>query len=360
METTDHGRNKCRKAALPTAVILVFALVGGVAQAGPTLTRRARVATGYVAVQQQQDGSFQGFSPLGSTADAVVSLVSARRGAGSIESALDYLEANVAEADTVGEKAKLVMAAVAGGRDPRSFGGRDLVQELVDGEQDSGQFSASTPDNAFDGEVTDQALAMLALTAAPEVDPSSNSLTWLVSTQCGDGGWQHTGPQAEDENGHCFTGDGDSDFFRSDTNTTSLVVQAIAAHPHASAPLQRDPLRFFRKIRDPNKGGWGYTWNLRKTETNSTALVIQAFAAQGAPLPRGAMKALTALQYRLCGRRAGAFAYTYEKRDGRLRKAGPDTGATIAAIPALLKQPLPVVGVEVTKPAPTGRPCRSR
>ena len=359
MGTTNYGRNRCRKAGISTAVILVFGLVlGGVAQAGPTLTRRARVATGYLATQQQDSGSFPGFSPLGSTADAVVSLVAARRGSTNIESALDYLEAHIADADTVGEKGKLVMAAVAGGRNPRDFGGRDLVQELLDAEQESGQYSAFTPDDPFDGEATDQALAILALAAAPDVDPSTNSLTWLADAQCEDGGWQHTGPQAENENGHCFTGDGETDFFRSDTNTTSVAVQAIAAHPQASATLARDPLAFFRKIRDPRKGGWGYTWNLRLTDANSTALVIQAFVARGARLPDGAMKALTSLQYRLCGRKAGAFAYTYEEKEGGgLRKTAPDTGATIAAIPGLLKRPLPVDTFAVTEPAPSARAC---
>lgn len=358
METSNRGRNRSRKPALITAVILVFGLLAGVAQAGPSLTRRARVAAGYLAAQQNDDGSFPGFSALGSTADAVVSLVAARRGAANIESALDHLEAQVADADTVGEKGKLVLAAVAGGRDPRDFGGRDLVQELLDAEQESGQYSASTPDDPFDGEVTDQALAMLALAAAPDADPSTNSVTWLVSAQCNDGGWQHTGPQQEDENGHCFTGDGDTDFFRSDTNTTSLAVQAIAAHPQATAPLENDPLTFFRKIRDPRKGGWGYTWNLRLTDANSTALAIQAFVASGARLPRGAMKALTSLQYRLCGKRAGAFAYTYEEKEGGgLRKTPPDAGATIAAIPGLLKRPLPVEPFAVTEPAPTATAC---
>lgn len=353
METT-----RLRTTRLSIAAGLVFVLlVGGVAQAGPTLTRRARVAAGYVAAQQQDDGSFPGFSALGSTADAVISFVVARRGAAEIENALDYLESHVADADTVGERAKLVLAAVAGGRDPRNFGGRDLVQELVDAESEAGQYSANTPDDPFDGEVTDQALAMLALAAAPDADPSTNSVTWLANAQCGDGGWQHTGPQAENENGHCFTGDGESDFFRSDTNTSSLAVQAIAAR-QATAPLDRDPLSFFRKIRDPKKGGWGYTWNLRLTDANSTALAIQAFVAWGARLPDGAMKALTALQYRLCGRKAGAFAYTYEEREGGgLKKTPPDTGATIGAIPGLLKRPLPVAPFEVTEPVPTAAAC---
>ena len=339
-----------RGAALAALTALLMA--SAPANAAPTLQRRARIASGWLTNHQNDDGSFPGFSALGSTADAVVALVAVRRAPASIAAALDFLEANVADADTLGEKAKLVLAAVAGGRDPRDFGGQDLVQPLLDSEQESGQYGAPTPENGFDGEVTDHVLTMLALAAAPAADPSSNSLDWLIDAQCPDGGWQHTGPRAQNENRHCFTGDGNSDFFRSDTNTTSLAVQAIAAHPHAIGPLEDSPFRFFRRIRDERKGGWGYTWNLRLTEANSTSAVIQAFVAFGKNLPDGAMRALRRLQYKLCGRRAGAFAYSYEERDGRLRRTAPDVGATIAAIPALLKEPLPVAQADVTKPAP--------
>lgn len=325
------------------------------ADAGPTLQRRARLAASYLASHQNEDGSFPGFSPLGSTADAVTSLVAARRAPSSIQAALDYLEAHATEAETLGQKAKLVLAAVAGGRDPRSFGGQDLVQPLLDSEQDSGQYGASTPNDPFDGEVTDHVLVMLALAAAPDADPSSNSIRWLLVAQCEDGGWQHTGPQSDNENSHCFTGNADEDFFRSDTNTTSLAVQAVAAHPEATAPYPNSPFRFFRKIRDPRKNGWGYSWDVRLTDANSTALVIQAYAAYGKALPEGALRALKQLQHRLCGEPSSAagFAYTWEPRDGAgYRKGPPDGGATIGAIPALLKRPFPIAPAEVTKPAP--------
>lgn len=345
------------KTGAALAVLAALFMSSVPANAAPTLRRRARQASGWLTNHQNDDGSFPGFSALGSTADAVVSLVAVRRGPSSIDAALDYLEAHVGEATTLGQKAKLVLAAVAGGRDPRSFGGQDLVQPLLDSEQPTGQYGAPTQEDPFDGEVTDHVLTMLALAAAAEADPSSNSLAWLIDAQCPDGGWQHTGPKAQNENRHCFTGEADADFFRSDTNTTSLAVQAIAAHPHAIGPLQNSPFRFFRRIRDDRKGGWGYTWNLRLTDANSTSGVIQAFVAYGKSLPDGAMRALTKLQYKLCGRNAGAFAYTYEERNGRLRKAGPDEGATIAAIPALLRRPLPVGFVAVSKPAPGVPTC---
>ncbi len=345
---THLGGDRRRFLGLITAVTMVLGLVGPAA-AGPTLGRRARVAAGFVASQQNQDGSFPGFSPLGSTSDAVLSLVAVRRGPRAIEEGLDYLEANVAEADTIGEKAKLVMAAVAGKRNARDFGGENLVQQILDSEQQNGRYGANT-------EVFNQALAILALVAAREADPSSNALTWLIEAQCEDGGWQFDEPQRQNEDEHCFGGEGD--FFQSDTNTTSYVVQAIAAHPQATAPLEKSPFRFFRQIRDPEKNGWGFDRAFNLTDANSTALVIQAFAAYGKELPSGAMRALTKLQYRLCGAKRGAFARSYEQReDGSYKKTEPDVGATIGAILGLVKEPLPVESATVTRPVPRPTAC---
>lgn len=343
-----------RAGALAAAVALV--LSAAPATAGPTLTRRARVASGFLVSNQNQDGSFPGFSSIGSTADAVVSLVAARRGPKAINAALDYLEANVADADEIGEKAKVVMAAVAGGRDPLSFGGENLVQQIADSEQqeqgpNQGRYGATT-------EVFNHALAMLALEAAPTVDPSTNALTWLVGAQCGDGGWQYDEPPRPDEDLHCYSGDPNADWFQSDTNTTSYAVQAIAAHPQATAPLQNSPFKFFRQIRDPIKRGWGYTWNFNLTDTNSTALVIQAFTAAGKALPKGAMRALKRLQYRMCGKWRGAFPYSYEQReDGSYKKTGRDVGATIGGILGLLRKPLPVGYRNVTRAIPKPTRC---
>lgn len=335
--------------ALIGAVALTAVMVP--AEAAPTPARRARVASGFVVSNQNQDGSFPGFSQLGSTADAVVSLVAARRGPKAIKRALDYLEDNVADADTIGEKAKLVMAAVAGGRDPLSFGGQNLVQQIAESEQQNGRYGATT-------EVFNHALAMLALEAAPTVDPSTNAFTWLVNAQCADGGWQFDEPPRPNEDEHCYSGDPNADFFQSDTNTTSYAVQAIAAHPQATAPLERSPFRFFRQIRDSEKRGWGYSWTFRLTDTNSTALVIQAFKAGERALPKGALRALKRLQYRLCGNARGAFPYSYEQReDGSYKKTGRDVGATIAGVLGLLRKPLPVAFASVTRAVPKPTRC---
>jgi hypothetical protein len=215
--------------------------------------------------------------------------------------------------------------------------------------------------------VFDDALALLALSAAGEsIDPAA--LEWLAGAQCGDAGWQFDGPPAPGDNLHC-KGDA-SDFTTSDTNTTSVAFQALLS---AGAAPERDPFGYLRAARDETKGGWRYSHQRRIggssvfTDANSTALVLQAYAAADRRVPTGARRALGSLQYRRCGKVGGAFAFTWARRDGRLRRSpsldearagGPSTvGATIGAVPGLLLRPFPLRSHPVTRAAPARRPC---
>jgi hypothetical protein len=322
--------------------------------AAPTLTKRARVATRYLASHQQADGSFAGFTPIGSTADAVLSFVAAKRGPKQIAAALEFLRANLDEANNVGRVAKVVLAVEAAGADARDFGGRDLIMELRDSQQQSGQYGADTADDPFDGEVINHALAILALEAAGQ-KAGAQATSWLINAQCRDGGWQYSDPPSDNDDEHCDNG---TEFDPiTDTNTTSYALQAIVAGVGAT-DLQHNPYRYLRSVRDPRKNGWGFDANNRLTDTNSTALVIQAYAAAQRDLPQGAMRALKRLQFRLCGRRAGAFSRGWsESQDGTIKRDDPDVAATIGGILGLLREPLPVEEAEVTQNPPRRRPC---
>ena len=50
---------------------------------------------------------------------------------------------------------------------------------------------------------------------------------WLLAAQCPDGGWAYDLPYGPGDDDHCFDGTG-TDFFTSDSNATSLMVQALA------------------------------------------------------------------------------------------------------------------------------------
>jgi hypothetical protein len=321
------------------------------ARPAPSATRRARVAVRYIANQQEPDGSIPAFSPVGSTADAIVSMVAARRGPQQIEAALGYLQDNQADIDTMGERGKVAMAAVAGGHNPRAFAGRNLIAEIRSAQTTSGRFGVGT-------EVFNHALAMLGVAAAD--GRLGDAAKWLADAQCRDGGWQFDHPARPSDNRHCFTGD--SDFVTSDTNTTSLAVMALELTGPRER-LKRSPFEYFASARDEVKRGYRFSHRERGfgarvfSDANSTALVLQAFEARDKKAPAGARRALNHLQYRLCGPRAGAYAFTWERKNGRLRKTSRNVGATIAAIPALVRKPFPIGSADVTEPPPTPGAC---
>lgn len=326
-------------AALTAALLLLPAT----ANAAITNVDRAAWAAGFISSTQRLNGSIPSFSTVGSTADAVVALVAARRGPVNIDKAMRFLarrversDYGVAPVEEVGVKAKIVLAVVASGRDPRNFGGHDLVQEILDTEQPNGRLGEDTA-------VFNQATALLALKAAGS--PSWAARTWLFNAQCPDGGWAYDNPPRPNDDEHCTDKtDPGNDWFPTDTNTTSLAVQALALPP--TTVYKQDPFDFFKAARDGAKG-WGYSIGF-PTDSNSTGMVIQAYAAQQKALPSGALAALKALQYKYCG----GFRFNSAS-------TSPDVGSTIGGVLGLLKKSLPVkpVPVAVAAPAPIGCPA---
>ncbi len=149
--------------------------------------------------------------------------------------------------DTIGLQAKVALAASAAGRDPRDFGGTNLIDPIRAAIGDDGHIG--------DTAVFDQALAVLALETAGA--PRVSTTTWLLGAQCPDGGWAYDAPyDAATDDEHCFDGT-DTDFFSSDTNTTAYVMQALEYGNRDDYAV--DPFTYFADVRDPDRGGWGYT-----------------------------------------------------------------------------------------------------
>jgi hypothetical protein len=314
----------------------VLAATAGVAHAAPSDTARARSAMAYVGAHQLANGSFPGFSSIGSTADAVLDMAST--GYDRITAAVAYLRRQVRRGHVtgVGLTAKVVMAAEAAGADPTNFGGVDLVAAISGAEKPGGRFAGAS--------VFDQALAILALISAGDT-PAGAETNWLVRAQCPDGGWQFDRPYRSVENRHCRDRSDPNDFTASDTNTTAYAVMAL----HGLATPTVDPFGFFAAIRDATYHGWGYTWGFRRTDANSTSLLIQAYKAEGFRVPLGGRRALRHLQYR-----CGAVAYSFT---GTGRRTGKDVGASIGAVLGFLREPFPVTPVAPTKAWATSCPA---
>ena len=374
---TQRWRGPCAL-FLITGLIATSALAAPVS-AGPNDPRALR-GTRYIVGRQGENGSVPGFSKVGATADAMLALSAARRSPKSVARAIAYLRTKAEGLRSVGLMGKVVMAVVAAGRNPRSFGGRNLVLAIKRKRRDSGRYGGTDSRAA----VLNHALAMLGLAAVPEAVPLS-SYEWLREARCPDRGWQYDAPSRSRDGFHCDDGS-PGDVTRTDTNTTSYAVQALKA-ALVSAPVRSKiqpagfrasaSIAYFRSARDHVRGGWRYSHQRSAfgsrayTDANSTALVLQAYAAVDKALPPNGRRALRGLAYGACGELTGAFAYTWMSISGEFRRVpsraeaaredelgGPSViGATVGAVLGLLGHPLPLDPARNGEPAPPRRRC---
>jgi squalene cyclase len=263
-------------------------------------------ATAWLVKQQLPDGSFAGFTGSpdpGVTTDALLALVAASNAGidlhAQIEAALAYLYArgNDYASKGVGQAAKVAVAIKGAGGDTTKVAGGDPAQAVA---------SAQPRENGlYGGGAFDHAYVILAKIVMGASVPQS-AIDALTKTQIDDGSWGFDGGAA---------GNGD-------TNTTSIVIQALAAAGQAANPMVAKGIAYLQSTRLANgsfpyqPGGAG--------DANSTALVIQAFIAAGETTQAsGMMAALTAFQ-----NTSGAFRYQATPPDDNLF-------STLQAIPAI-------------------------
>jgi prenyltransferase beta subunit len=296
------------------AVMALFVALAPVAAQAQT-DDAADQAIDYILTQQQADGSFAGLG-AGSTADAVYALLAAGEDVGAIEkdgnSAIDFIKAQTAEAQKPGSAAKFALALALAGEQPTLTNGTDLL-DVIDGSYngDTGQYGEDVSTHAY---------AVLALIAA-EGNVPDKAVEALRSLQRPDGGWS-------------FDGTGDSD-----TNTTSLVVQALVAAGDNSDSVAR-AIEYYRGQQNDD-GGFPSSQTSEfgtDSDTNSTALSIQALLAAGQDLENWAKNDSTPLE-RLIQFQNDSAAFRYND-------ATPDDNAfaTYQAVPAVVGEALPFAG----------------
>jgi LPXTG-motif cell wall-anchored protein len=296
--------------ALAAALALVVFVTPAAGQ--PAGNEPLARAVAWTRSQQQADGGFPGFSP-GDTADVVIGLAAAGVDPNGVllngNSPVSYLGNQAAGYATksVGAAAKLTLAVVAAGKDPRSFGGVDLLAEI------GKSYNAAT--GQYGADVTGHCLALLAARSVGANAPQA-AIARLQALQNADGGWSFDGQAASG----------------SDTNTAALCAQALVGH---AVDAQR-ALAYLRSQQNPD-GGFPYSKTSSfgsDSDANSTALAIGALSALGQDAA-AARQALIALQ-----NPSGAFRY---------QAAQPDDNAlaTYQALLGLSNRPHPVVSTSV-------------
>ena len=217
-----------------------------------------------------------------------------------------------------GQAAKLVLAIVAVGGDPRNVNGVNPLELATRSpDEESGLYGSG---------VYDHTLVMLALVAAGRHVPKE-AISALVNRQINDGSWSF---------------DGTEDVGAGDTNTTAMAVQALVAAGYGGRRDVRQGVAYLMSVQLAD-GGFPFQPGAdAAADGNSTGLVVQALFAAGMD-PRSAewknaYGALESFQ-----NPSGAFYYMASQPDDNLF-------ATVQAIPAIAGVALPIIPANVATP----------
>ena len=196
-----------------------------------------------------------------------------------------------------------MLALVAAGEDPADFASTNPLG-AVEGGQD-----ADT--GIYGGGLFDHAYALMALGVTESEIPAS-ALDAIVETQAGNGGWAF---------------DGATDPAMADSNTTSMIVQALVATGNADHESIAPAMEFLATT--VTDEGAAYAPGA-EADGNSTALVLQAMIATG--------EDAAALEAALPAFQAESGAFFYQSAD-----PADNLFTTVQAVPAMAGAALPIV-----------------
>jgi energy-coupling factor transport system substrate-specific component len=260
-------------AAAAIAVLALAALVPAPAHPSPTR------AADWLESVQNSDGGW-GASPGEDSGSAttdwtMLGLEAAGRNPLDVERAgktpVDYLRARVEGLKSPGALARTILALSGAGVDPRRFGGRNLVAELI-GERRG--------DGSFEGWPGSTAYAILALRSAGAAGAAKPAAAWLRKVQNDDGGWGDTpgSPSTADGTGAAMMALAGSKAaqraigylrehqrasggfplgsgFPVNTQSTAWAVQGILAaggNPNSFKPAGKTPLDYLAATQQPD------------------------------------------------------------------------------------------------------------
>ena len=249
---------RSRVAPLLLAIVLVVGITAGASTvaAYPLSPSETAVedALDFLRSEQESDGSVVDF---GTTCRVVCAVVAADEDPSDWDyagtSLVDYLEAEAGSASSAMDYSLAIMAAVAAGEDPTSFGGVDLV-DLLEGEYNSGQIG----NPAY---LNDDFWGLMALVAADDEASStivSNVRDFIVSNQSSDpadyGSWSWGVGE-----------DGDVD------DTAAAIMALMATGTSTSSSVITDGLDYLADNQDTS-GGF-LSWGSTNADTNSWAIL---------------------------------------------------------------------------------------
>jgi energy-coupling factor transport system substrate-specific component len=282
MLTRFRRRFQWRTPAVATTVLLLL-LVPALRPADASASNVSRAAD-WLESEQNRDGGF-GASPgdpstAAMTGWAMLGLEAADRNPYDVSrqghTPIDSLRASIGEVSSAGDIARTIVALEGAGADPRNFGGRNLVAELLDRRADNGSFLGWPGTTSF---------SAIALRSAGATGGLDKTFAWLRKVQNADGGW------------------GDVPESPSNADVTGLAMQAM---PNTEAAA--DGLSYLRRHQHSSGGfalGGGGAVN-----SQSTAWAVQGMIAIGAEPARIQSGGKSALDY-LAGLQGGDGHYRY-------------------------------------------------
>ena len=247
--------------ALIGAVAVLLVMPSATAQSAPQAPGDGAYiskAIDYLKGRQQSDG---GFSEPGKDSSEMLTMwavcgisaagedVSTWRKSGGTP--LDYLASRASKLTKLTDIEKECLAVCSAGKDPRSFGGRDLVADIK---------AKMAPDGHIGDMVNEHCWGVIALKAAGESLPDG-SRSWLVARQNIDGGYGYG----------VDTG--------SDPDDTGAALQAlIAAGENAQGNTVKRAISYLHFCQASDAG---FTYNAEGSNVGSTAWAVQGIVAAG-------------------------------------------------------------------------------
>jgi hypothetical protein len=238
---------------------LLLALAACALLAAPA---RAASPVDYLRGAQNSDGGFgmthSGRSEQFATGWALLGLAAAGHRPGP--AALNYVRRGVGSLRAIGDIQRTILVVRAARQDPRRFGGRDLLAQML---------RHRRSDGSFDGYVSYSSFAVLALRRSGVSARSSvirRAARWIERHQNRDGGFNVAGRGI------------------STIDDTAYAVQALAAAGKRSSRAARRAVAFLASTQS-GSGGWPLSRG-GAPNSQSTAYAIQALVAARAHEPR--------------------------------------------------------------------------